>query len=106
MDGCGGGRPCSGMAALTGNLISADGSYTVDTVPGHSYTVMVGGTFGGATVNFSVWNEMGVTIVIPTYGSTTSAAVFMFTAPGTKLVIDVSGSTSPSIKLSVNHIPV
>jgi len=93
------------MATPLTPTITANDVYTFVTTPGHSYTVQLGGTFGGATVTFAASDPNAGDFTLPTYGTATAATTFVFTAPAAMLKVTVAGGTGIALGIAINHVP-
>lgn len=87
-------------AALSGNTISADGTYTVTTFPGKKYTFAAGGTFGGGSLALNWHDQSGNTGALGDSPST-AAETYTFTAPTNQVDLVLTGSTDPTISISL-----
>ena len=88
---------------LTRNPITTTGDYFMPLIDGHPYSVMVGGTFNGSSINFVVSDNVTGDITLDGYGAVTSAAVFAFIAPCNELIVRVNGAPT-SVGVIVTHL--
>jgi lysophospholipase L1-like esterase len=87
-------------APLTGNTITADGTYTVTTYPGKKYTFAAGGTFGGGSLALN-WHDQTDNTGAIAGSPSTAAETYTFTAPTNQVDLVLTGSTSASISISL-----
>ena len=87
-------------APLTGNKITADGTYTVTTTPGKRYVFSASGTFGSGSLAIN-WTDTAGTNTAFANSPATAAETWTFTAPTSTVSLVLSGSTNPSITVGV-----
>ena len=87
-------------APLTGNKITADGTYTVTTTPGKRYVFSASGTFGSGSLAIN-WTDSAGTSTAFANSPATAAETWTFTAPTSTVSLVLSGSTNPSITVGI-----
>ena len=87
-------------AALSGNTITADGTYTLTTFPGKKYVFAAGGTFGSGSLALNWHDQSGNTGAIAGSPST-AAETYTFTAPTNQVDLVLTGSTAATISISI-----
>lgn len=85
-------------AALDGNKITADGTYSVTTYPGKFYVFSAAGTFGGGSLAVK-WND-GTNATAFLESPATAAETWVFTAPSNRVDLILSGSSGASITVN------
>ncbi len=90
------------MSQLVGNIIIANGTYTVPILPGR-YALQAGGAFGGGSLAVSWQDAYGNTGAFPS-SPLTAAGGFEFVTACATLSLTLSGATSPSITLSTGRL--
>lgn len=88
-------------AALNGP-ITADGTYTVSTLPGKRYVFSAAGTFGSGTLAIK-WND-GTTATAFSNSPATAAETWTFTAPSRQVDLVLSGSTAADITVGISLV--
>jgi len=86
-------------AALSGNKITADGTYTVPTIAGQRYVFSCSGTFGSGSLAVNWYNGNSVAYA---NSPATAAETWTFTAAASTLELVLTGSTNPNITVGVN----
>lgn len=86
-------------AALTGNTITANGTYTVPTYLGKRYVFAVSGDFGGGSLAIN-WSDGSVSTAYSGSPATISKT-FNFNAASTICELVLSGATAPSLTVSI-----
>jgi len=89
-------------AALSGNKISADGTYTVSTLPGKRYVFAASGDFGSGSLAIQ-WND-GTTATAFSNSPATAAETWTFTAPSRQVDLVLSGSTAADITVGISLV--
>jgi hypothetical protein len=92
------------MAALDGNLIEADGTYTVAVIPGHRYVFAAAGTFGGGSLAIKWLDARGNAVAFED-SPLTAAGTFAVYAPTPVVQLILSGATDPAITVSLASSP-
>ncbi len=87
-------------AALSGNTISADGTYTVPVYAGQRYTVAIGGTFGSGSLAV-LWHDAAGNTGALDGSPATAAENWTFIAPTNQVDLVLTGSTAPSISITI-----
>lgn len=87
-------------AALDGNKITANGTYTVSTITGKKYTFSAGGTFGSGTLAVNWHDAIGNTGSY-TGSPLTAADNLTFTASTNQVDLVLTGATSPVISITL-----
>jgi len=87
-------------AALDGNKITADGTYTVSTIPGKSYTFAASGTFGGGSLAVK-WVDAAGNSSAYAGSPAASAETWSFTAASNQVQLVLSGATDPAITIGI-----
>lgn len=88
------------MPVLDGNRITADGTYTVATLPGKTYSFAASGDFGGGTLAVKWLDDEGNATAFPNV-TLSAAGAFPFTAPSKTVALVVADATDPDIEVSV-----
>lgn len=88
------------MAALTSNTITADGTYSLSTIPGQLYVFSVAGTFGSGSLAIKWIDPAGNATAFST-SPATSATTFTLRAPSAQVDLVLSGSTNPSLTIGL-----
>jgi len=86
-------------APLSGNKITADGTYTVTTIPGSVYSFAVAGDFGSGSLAIN-WND-GTTSTAYANSPATAAETWTFTAASKTLELVLSDSTDPDLTITI-----
>ena len=93
------------MAAISPfTVVDLDGDYEIETRMGHSHLLTLKGTFDGATVVMTAYNNATATYTSVDGGSWTGEAEIEFYAPSDMIRLTVSGAASTSI--AINLLPV
>lgn len=67
-------------------------------IPGRDYAIFAAGTFGSGTVSLTLAGAgVGGTVPMPDYQSITTNTSFIFTAPSPRLLVALTGATSPNL---------
>ena len=88
---------------LSGNVISANDTYTVKTIPGHRYIFSVSGNFGGGSLAIK-WND-GTSATAFGESPATAAETWGFSAPTAQVDLVLTGATAPSLTLGIVPAP-
>ncbi|RYD25345.1 MAG: hypothetical protein EOP87_24580 [Verrucomicrobiaceae bacterium] len=65
-------------------------------IPGRDYAIFAAGSFGSGTLTLTLADStLTATLPMPEHGSITADTMFVFTAPGPRLTISLTGATSP-----------
>lgn len=85
--------------ASVNNVITADGTFTLDIDAGRYYSFGVAGTWGSGSLAVSWTDDSGNGAAFPDSPLTADGG-FVYTAPAGTLTLVLSGSTNPSLKVS------
>lgn len=86
------------------SIISADGSYEINTRPGREHLLTLKGSFGSGTVTMTAYDDATATYVAVDNGSWTTAAEPRFYAPSSSIRLTLAGSTGASISVSLTPV--
>jgi hypothetical protein len=85
--------------ASVNNTLTEDGTFTLDIDAGRYYSLGVSGTWGGGSLAVSWTNDDGTGAAFPDSPITADGG-FVFCAPAGAITLVLSGSTTPSLKVS------
>ena len=91
-------------AALSGNKITANGTYTVSTEPGNRYIFSAAGDFGGGSLAVQ-WVDSSSTATAFGESPATAAETWGFSAPTRTVALVLTGATDPDITVGVALAP-
>lgn len=67
-------------------------------IPGRDYAIFAAGTFGSGTVSLTLADSgLSGGVPMPGYQSITTNTSFIFTAPSPRLLVALTGATSPNL---------
>lgn len=86
-------------------LLAVDGDYEVTVEPGREYLLTLKGTWSGATITLTAYNQGSATFTAVDSGSWTANAEARLVAPSSTLRFTVTND-GPSTAVAVTLIPI
>lgn len=87
--------------------ITTNTSTTLSLIPGRDYTLFAAGAFGNGVLSLSFSDPTSTTsIPLPGHEEITENTAFVFTAPATRLNIELENATAPDIVVDCVRCPL
>jgi len=87
------------------SILTVDGAYEFGTLMGHKHLLTLKGTFDGATVTMTAYNNATGTFTSVDNGSWTAEAEETFNAPADRIKLTVTNDGA-STSIAVNLLPI